>query len=201
MQTVVVKCLAETFVRVSVAVKIMNNNLKQTTKITLSAMMAALATVFMLLSFFPYLTYAIPAISGLFIMVVVIEINKKWAVLSYLVSAVLVMIFANIESQFLYVFFFGYYPIAKALIEKLNKPVIEWIIKFAVFNLSVLSVYLIFSKVFDALPLEDFGELGKYGAYILLVLGNIVFVLYDITVSRIAMVYIRVLHPKIRKWL
>ena len=164
-------------------------------------MMAALATAFMLLSFFPYLTYAIPAIAGLFIMTVVIEINNKWALLSYIVSAILVMIFAEFESRFLYVCFFGYYPMVKALVEKIGKSFIEWIIKFAVFNASVLSVYLIFSKVFDSLALEDFGELGKYGAYILLVLGNVVFVLYDITISRAAMVYMKILHPKIKRLL
>ena len=89
----------------------------------------------------------------------------------------------------------------KALVEKIGKSFIEWIIKFAVFNASVLSVYLIFSKVFDSLALEDFGELGKYGAYILLVLGNVVFVLYDITISRAAMVYMKILHPKIKRLL
>lgn len=179
----------------------MNNNLKKTTKITLSAMMAALASVFMLLSFFPYLTYAIPAIAGLFIMVVVVEVGEKWAVLSYLVSAVIVFMFANIESQLLYIFFFGFYPIIKALIERIRKPVFEWIIKFVVFNSSVLCVYLIFSKIMGGFAIEDFGALGKYGVYILLALGNIVFVLYDITVSRTAMVYLRVLHPKIKKLL
>ena len=40
-------------------------------------MMAALATAFMLLSYFPYLTYAIPAVAGLFVMVTVIETNYK----------------------------------------------------------------------------------------------------------------------------
>lgn len=163
-------------------------------------MMAALATVFMLLSYFPYMTYAIPAVSGLFIMAAVIEINKRWAFMSYTASAVLVFLLGDPESKFLYIFFFGYYPIAKSLIEKLNKGVFEWIIKFAVFNASVLSVYLIFANFFG-FSMEDFGELGRYGAYILLLLGNIVFVVYDIAVSRMALFYIYRLHSKIKKLL
>ena len=91
--------------------------------------MSALAVVFMLLSYFPYLTYAIPAVAGLFIMATVIEINLKWAFLSYLTSAVLVFLFAEFESRLLYIFFLGYYPILKAIIEKIKKPVIEWILK------------------------------------------------------------------------
>ena len=175
------------------------SNLKQTSKITLSAIMASLATTFMLLSYFPYFVYAIPAFAGLFIMVVVIEINKKWALMAYIASAVLVFLLADPESRFLYVFFFGYYPIAKALIEKINKPFIEWPIKLLIFNAAVLSVYLIFANLFGFSMEGDLGELGRYGAYILLAVGNIVFVLYDIAVSRMSMAYMYVLHPKIKK--
>ena len=39
--------------------------MKNTSKITFSAIMSALAVVIMLISYFPYLTYAIPAIAGL----------------------------------------------------------------------------------------------------------------------------------------
>ncbi len=174
--------------------------MKKNYKLTLSAMMVALATAFMLLSYFPYLTYAIPAISGLFIMVTVIEINKKWAVAAYFASVVLVFLFAETESRLLYIVFFGYYPILKAVIEKINNPLLEWIYKFVIFNTAVLLVYFVFSSVFN-ISLEGIDILGKYGAVILLLLGNIVFVFYDIAVSRMAMVYMNILHPKIKKLL
>ena len=174
------------------------SNIKQTSRITLSAIMASLATALMLLSYFPYFVYAIPALAGLFIMILVIEINIKWATMAYIASAVLVFLLADPESRFLYVFFFGYYPIAKAAIEKMHKPFLEWPIKVVIFNASVISVYLIFSSFFS-FSMDEFGELGKYGAYILLALGNVVFVVYDIAVSRMAMFYMAVLHPKVKK--
>lgn len=160
--------------------------------------MAALATAVMMLSFFPYLTYAIPAIAGLFIMVTVIEINCKWAIGAYIASAFLVFLMGDPESKLLYIFFFGYYPIAKALTERLKKPVIEWIIKEVIFNASVLFVYYIFTSVMGG-SLREFGEWGKYGAIILLALGNIVFVSYDIAVSRMATMYLYAIHPKLKK--
>lgn len=172
--------------------------MKQNTKITFSAMMAALAVAFMLLSYFPYLTYAIPAFAGLFIMAVVIEINCKWAFLAYLSSAVLVFISAEPESRLLYVFFLGYYPILKALIEKWRKPAAEWIVKIILFNLAVLLVYSIFAKPMG-IDFDDFGPLGKYGALIALGVGNVAFVLYDIAVSRMAMFYMIVVRPKIKR--
>lgn len=174
--------------------------MKKNNKITLSAMMAALAVAFMLLSYFPYLTYAIPAIAGLFIMVIVIEINCKWAFAAFIASSILVLLSAEPESKLMYVLLLGYYPIIKAFTERINKPVIEWFIKIIVFNISVLAAYLIFAKLFG-ITLDDLMFVGKYGPLILLILGNIVFVFYDIAVSRMACMYINVLHPKIKKLL
>ena len=163
-------------------------------------MMAALSAAFMLLSYFPYLTYAIPAIAGLFMTVVVIEVNRKWAVGSYFASAVIVFLLAEPESKLMYICFFGFYPVIKAAVDGMKKPVIKWIIKFAVFNVCVVTVYLLFAKAFGV-SIDDFGDFGKYGAFILLGLGNIVFVLYDIAVSRMAMMYMAVIRPKIKKYL
>lgn len=160
--------------------------------------MAALATVFMLLSYFPYLTYAIPAIAGLFIMVIVIEVDCRWAIGCYIASAVLIFLLAEAESKFMYIGFFGYYPVLKALLERKRKPVTEWIAKILCFNAAVLVIYMILSRLFG-FSTEDFSALGKYGALLLLAFGNVVFVLYDIAVSRVAMMYMGIIRPKLKK--
>lgn len=172
--------------------------MKNTNKITLCSIMSALAVVIMLLSYFPYLTYAIPAVAGLCIMVTVIEINKKWAFFSYSSASVLVFLFAEPESKIMFIFFFGFYPIVKSFIEALSKPFAEWILKLLCFNVCIIAAYFVLSKVF-MLSLAEMGELGKYGTAILLFLGNIVFVIYDIAVSKMAMLYIFRLHPKFKK--
>ncbi len=161
-------------------------------------MMAALATALMLLSYFPYLTYAIPAVAGLFVMVTVIETNYKWALLTYLSSAVLVFLFAEPESKLMYICLFGYYPIIKGLIERINKPLIEWILKLVCFFASVLTAYYIFAGLFG-IKLDDLGEFGKYSVLILLGFGTAAFVLYDIAVSKMSFVYFYRLHGRIRR--
>ena len=163
-------------------------------------MMAALASAFMLLSYFPYLTYAIPAIAGMFIMVVVIEIDCKWAFGSYLASAFLVFLFAETESKLMFIGLLGYYPIIKALIERVKRPILEWLIKIVVFNLSLAVIYFALSALIG-INGEDLGIFGKYGVIILLILGNVAFVLYDIAVSRMSVVYWNVFHHKIRKFI
>ena len=162
-------------------------------------MIAALSVVFMLFSYLPTVTYAVPAVTGLLIMVPVIEINKKWAFGAYLAASVLIFLTGEMESKLLYILFFGYYPIVKSLLEQCKKPVIEWIGKLLVFNASMLLLYGLFAALFG-ISTEDFGTFGKYGALLFLAFGNAVFVLYDIAVSRMAGLYGRI-QPALSKYL
>ncbi|MBR4073776.1 MAG: hypothetical protein IKK24_07520 [Clostridia bacterium] len=172
--------------------------MKNNAKLTLCAVMSALAVVIVLAAYFPYLTYALPAMAGLCIMVVLIEINAKWAFLTYLSSAIISFFIAESEAKLLFICIFGYYPILKALIEKLRNSVFEWVIKLIYFNATIILVYFLLSGLF-AVSTEDFGILGQYGAYIFLGAANLVFVLYDICVSRMAMFYLYKLQPKISR--
>lgn len=167
-------------------------------KITLCAMLAALSVLFMLMGYFPYFTYTAPAVAGVLLMVAVIEIDLKWALGTYIASSVIIFLIGETESKLMYVFLFGFYPIVKAAVERIRKPVLEWIVKLAVFNAAVLAVYGALSFVFD-LSVDDFGAFGEYGALIFLAFGNFVFVIYDIAVSRLSQFYFARLHDKIQK--
>ena len=174
--------------------------MKQAVKITFCAVLAALSAVLMLFSYLTTLTYAVPAMAGLLCMIPVIEIDRKWALGTYCTAAVLVFLMAEQESKWLYIAFFGFYPIVKSWIEQIGKPLIEWLLKLVVFNACMLLIYGAFSVLFS-ISLEDFAVLGKYGAWIFLAMGNAVFVLYDVAVTRMAMLYIRRLSPQISKLL
>lgn len=161
-------------------------------------MMAALATVFMLVSYFPYLTYAIPAVAGLFIMVCVIETGVKWSLGAYFASAILVFLLAEPEAKLFYVLFFGYYPILKAALESRKNRVVEYLIKFAVFNAAVLLEYGVLAGLFG-ISLDGLGDFGKYTAVVLLIAANLVFPIYDLAVTRLAQFYLHRLHGSIIK--
>lgn len=172
--------------------------MKRTAKITLCAMMVALASVLMLTSYFPYLTISIPAIAGLFIMVLVIETDYKYSILAYLASAIIVFLVAEPEAKMLYVLFFGYYPIIKSILEKIKSRAFEYVAKFLVFNLAVVSAYLLLSALFS-FKLTEFGNFGKYSIIVLLLVANFVFAIYDVAVSRMAQYYIYKIHPSVIK--
>ena len=162
--------------------------------------MSALAVVMMLGAYFPYLTYTIPAFAGLCIMVVLLELGAKWAISAYITSAVLTLLFCEPEAMLMYVFLFGYYPILKAFIEKINKPLLEWPIKMIFFNVVVILVYSFIAQLFGV-NMSDTNDFGKYTVYIVLAVANVVFVIYDITVAKMATFYIYIIKPKLNKLL
>lgn len=177
-----------------VAEKIM----KKTAKITFCAIMAALAAVFMLFGLFPYLTYAVPAISGLFVAVCLIEINYKFAISAYLISSAIVAFYPDNESKLLYICFLGIYPIIKALAEKIKNPVLEWSAKLASFNAGAYIYYLLLTKLFGV-SFEDVGNLFKWGLALFWIAANVVFIVYDIAFSRLSGFYMAKIHAKVKK--
>lgn len=187
------KCVVAIFALVQVA-----DNMKNTKKITLCGMVASLSVVIMLTSYFPYLTYAIPALAGLFMMVPLIECGVSWSFGTYIASATIVFITGETEAKLLYVLFLGYYPILKSLIEKLRKQAVEWVLKLICFNAAAVSFYYISSLLF-AVSFDDFGDWGKYGEVIFLAACNVVFVIYDIGISRVASYYMYALHDKVKR--
>lgn len=172
--------------------------MNRTKRITLCAISAALAAAFMLTSYFPYLTYAIPAVAGLFIMIPILEIGCKWAFGAYLVSLVPVLLLAEPEAKLLYALIFGYYPILKAVTEKMLFPA-RWAIRLAAANGAIALAYLVFAPLMG-IPTDEFWEYGKIGIIALWIAANAVFVLYDVAIARMSVVYSVRIRPKIKKY-
>ncbi len=160
--------------------------------------MATLGTAFMLLSYFPYFTYAVPAISGVLTLVVLIEIKGKWPLFTYIVTAVLVFLFAEPEAKFMYILFFGYYPLLKAVIERIRSRVVQYLLKFAVFNSAIFIIYGILSSIIGV-DISEFGRYGIIGIACMLLLANVTFYLYDVVLVRVANIYMQMVHPKLKK--
>ena len=174
--------------------------MKQTGKITLCAMLAALACATMLAAYFPYLTYGVPAIAGIFVMIALIEAGKGYAALTYAASAVITLLFAEPEAKLLYVCFLGFYPILKAILEHLKNRVAEYILKFLSFNVALLLIYSFFANIFGIT--DNFVTIfGVFGIAILVLAANFVFLMYDICLSKFAQIYLYRLHPVVMRFI
>lgn len=177
------------------------NALKNTSLTALGGIITALSVVFMFMSsLIPFMTYVVPAFAGLLLIVTVREVELRWSFYIYIaVSFLSLLVIADKESAVMYSFFFGYYPFVKVLIdEKFSNRVLNKLIKFIVFNLGVVLGYLVIIKVFG-IPIEEMDEFGKYTNIILLALGNIVFIFYDILVRNLAMIYDLKWHKRVAK--
>lgn len=175
--------------------------MKNSAKTALGGMIAALSLVVMLLTaVIPYLEYALPALAGALLVLMVIEINKKWAFCAYVAVSILsFLILANKEAAMMYIAFFGYYPILKPALEgKIKQNWLCWLLKALVFNAAVVAAYFIIVKAFG-IPIEDLEEYGTKILPFLLLLGNLMFVLYDICITRLVTLYLLKWQKKFRK--
>ena len=171
--------------------------MRKSSKTALGGIIAALSLVLMLLStIIPFLTYVLPAAAGIILMVMVIEIGRKWALGAYAAVSILsLLILADKETAVMYAAFFGYYPILKSAIEEKLSRVWEWIVKFLLFNGAVVVAYLLIIYVFR-LPVDGMDTFGKWTIPLLLVMANVMFFLFDYVLSRLVYLYLH----QWRKW-
>ena len=177
--------------------------MKTTSRIALGGIMGALSLLCLLLTVFPYATYALPALASFFLFPVIIEGGKKLGAAVYVATALLaLLIVPDIEAKALYVSFFGAYPLLKSVAERVSR-VGEWVIKLAAFNAAAVLTYGVLLGL-QLVPIADFavGSLATPVALgVLLAAGNAVFVLYDIGLTRVLSVYVYRFQPLLRRYL
>ncbi len=181
-------------------------NMSQSAKTAMGGMITALSVVLMVPTALEVFVYALPAFAGMLIMFSIVELDKKWAAGIYAaVSLISLFIVPNKEAAVLYASFFGYYPILKAIFESRLPKWLEYILKFTVFNISMIASYLVLVKVLG-MPFDELmgieGEkkfFAKYAVPVMLGMGNVAFIIYDIATTRIITVYLMVWQKKFRK--
>ena len=180
--------------------------MKQSGKVALGGMLVALSIVILLPTVFEGLVYTMAAFSGMLTMLAVVELDKKWAMAIYAATSVLGILFVpNKETVILYVAFFGYYPVVKALLESRLNRFLEYTVKFLLFNVTVILAYVVMIKLLGvpfekAMGIEgETGFVAKYIIPIMLVMGNVVFILLDILLTKAVTLYLRVWQKRFRR--
>ncbi len=160
-------------------------------KVALGGVVAALSLLFMILAgVTSTLVYAIPMITGALLMMLVVEFGQGFASLIYVAVSVLsLLLLGNKEAAIMYVGFFGYYPIIKSVLEKHLKGFICWIVKYLIFNVAMVASYFVTTKIF-MISFEDIESFGKFALPLLLLSGNVLFVMYDIVLTRLVTIYL-----------
>ncbi len=174
--------------------------MKNTIKITCCGIISAIAVVIMLITNIPITVYTIPCIAGILFMIPSIEFGTKWGFLCYGVTSVLSLLLPT-EREALIVFIgvLGYYPILKMLIERIGNKPIEALLKFTVFNVSIIASYWVIIKVLGYNVFENEHIGWRITAVILLIVGNVVFAVLDYCITQLIRLYFIKLRKPIRK--
>ncbi len=174
--------------------------MKTTFKVALGGVTAALGLVLMFMTaLIPFGTYAFPTFAGMLLVIIVIEVGYGYALITYAATAILsFLLVPDKEAALMYSIFFGFYPIVKSLIERLSSKILQYIIKFALFNACAVASFFIAVNLLS-IPEDSYYLFGLNLPVIFLVFGNLFFIIYDICVTRIVTLYLTKWRHKINK--
>ena len=171
-------------------------------KVALGGIITAICTTLMFLTgLIPIGTYALPAIAGVTLMVIVIELNPRWAWMVYIAVSVLsALLAADKEAVVLFIIFFGYYHILKYHIEHIRRKTIQMLLKLFSFNIAMIIGFFIAIK-FLGIPEDSFVIFGISIPWVFLLFGNVVFLMYDYSLTGLVSLYMTQIHFSIKKLL
>lgn len=171
-------------------------------RVALGGIVAALCLVTMFLAgIIPALYLVLPMAAGILMMIIAVEVNTKWAALTYIAVSILsFFITFDKEASLIFILFFGHYPILRFYIERISNRPVRNIIKLAVFNVCIIAYFYITVYLFGLTQLlEEFDDFGKYGGLVILVIVNVIFALYDYNLKVAHELYRKRLMPKFKR--
>ncbi len=151
--------------------------------------LCALSVMCMMLTVIPAATFSMPAVAGLILLPLALEIDLKWGLAGYVVTAVLSFLLApDMEAKVLFIGFFGYYPVLKTWLDKQRPLVLQWAVKLLLFNVTMVSAYCLLLYVLG-LPADTFELFDVNIPLVLLCIGNLIFVIFDLALTSVTALY------------
>ena len=154
----------------------------RTKAVALGGMLGAVSLVIMCMgSLIPFATYVCPMLCTLVQYIVLQLCGKQIAWTWYAAVALLGLLLGPDKEASAVFVLLGYYPMLKPVFEK--RP-FSWLWKLLLFNGAVALLYAFLLKVLGIENMSDeFSGIGIAGLIVLLVLGNITFMLLDRLIS------------------
>lgn len=174
-------------------------HMRQTKKLTLSAILVAISVVIMVLGgVISVLDLSMSALASLIVAFAYIEIGSPYTWLIWLATTVLsAVIFPGSLLWVSYLVAFGVYPILKGYIERLPRPF--WILVKLAFANAAIWLMIAGSQLVLGLPLFDTqSKWIKIGLYLFL---NVVFFAYDLCITACVRFYMEKLRHRFQKFL
>ncbi len=154
--------------------------------IALGGIVSALCILLMfLVGVFPFFVYVFPMLCSFLLGVVNYECGLKISLVAYISISILSLILSpDKESSIIFTAFFGYYPMAKIYLDRIGIKIWRRLIKFSIFNFSVIASYYILIFIFGVVDLTEInGDFGDWSVGILLLIANVSFIAYDFAIK------------------
>ncbi len=167
----------------------------KTKRIALNGILGALTVICLVLAaILPTNRLSLYALSSFFVAVSIIESGVKAGWIFYVATCLLALIVVPNKLGIIpYVIFFGMYGIVKYYIEKLNKIIVEYMLKLVFFNICVGIAALTVIEFFG------FKLAVELPWWLLIIALQVIFFLYDIVYTLFINFYRGKLRPKL-KW-
>ncbi len=152
-----------------------------------SAVFVAISVVLCILaSVFPTMSVTITAIAGIVSAVALIQCGYRYALMVYVAASFLNLLFSpNKECAVYYTVLFGHYPLLKTFTERIGNKSVAWCVKIIEANLLYGIVFFISSHI-----IGTYEVIGIKAFLLTAAIFNAAFVLYDICLSKLMMLYI-----------
>ena len=163
---------------------------KRTSQLALAAVLCALATVIMMLGgLIPVATFCCPMLACFLTIPILYECGTSMALCAYAAVAILSCLLGPDKEAAAIYLFLGWYPVLRPKLQRLRQP-FRLLVKLVIFNCAVAAVYglLLFVLGLDSLKAE-FSELSRIMLIVTLVLGNVVFLVFDFVLPRLELIY------------
>lgn len=172
----------------------MKDHSLNTKKIALNGILGALAVICLLLAtILPTNRLSFYALSSFFVAVAIIEGGLKAGWLFYAATSLLSLVIVPEKLGLVpYLIFFGLYGLVKYYIEKLDKLVIEYVLKFVYFNICLGIALLSVSKLFG------YSLSITLPWWLLIIALEIVFFIYDYVYTLFINYYKHKLKPRLK---
>ena len=164
----------------------MERKIKGTKALTVSAVLCGLGVILLALgSLLQILDLTMAVVASLLVIFAVIELGGKFPFLIYVVTSVLAVLLVPYKTApLLYLCFAGYYPILKAILEGRLPRFWSWVLKLVIFNAGLSLTLFLVLKVLVAFTVPSFWY------YFLLPALSLVFVVYDVALTRLISSYL-----------
>ena len=153
--------------------------------VAFGGMMAALAVVIMCLGgLIPVATFTVPVICMMILAYVLKFCGKRIGWAWYGAVAVLSLLLGPDKEAVAVFAFVGFYPIVKPRFDRLRFGIIA---KLALFNVLILTMYWLLIRLLGMEQIgAEFAEVGTVMTAVMLLMGNVIFLLLDRVLTRFA---------------